>query len=209
MANNYKIYYNESYLLISNDRGQMNENFTKSIIGEEDVSNFLRNPIFYSETATKTENIFLYTERPDWVMNFIRKNSKVVIAAGGLVFNEKDELLIIHRKGKWDIAKGKIDEGEQIIKAAEREVEEETGVKIERIIDDPYITYHAYILKGKNCLKETSWYEMKAVPGQTKLVPQAEEGITDVRWVKKSDLQKYEAEAHPLVRDLIKAHYPM
>src|SRR5690348_7930937 len=34
----------------------------------------------------------------------------IIIAAGGLVQTEKDQFLLIFRKGKWDLPKGKLDE---------------------------------------------------------------------------------------------------
>jgi 8-oxo-dGTP pyrophosphatase MutT (NUDIX family) len=37
---------------------------------------------------------------------------KTIVAAGGLVFNENKELLMIYRRSKWDLPKGKLDEGE-------------------------------------------------------------------------------------------------
>ena len=52
-----------------------------------------------------------------------------VIAAGGLVTNDKNELLIMFRRGKWDLPKGKLDEGETIEACALREVREETGIE--------------------------------------------------------------------------------
>ena len=51
-----------------------------------------------------------------------------IIAAGGLVTNENNELLMIFRRGKWDLPKGKLDKGETIEECAIREVEEETGI---------------------------------------------------------------------------------
>ena len=130
----------------------------------------------------------------------------IVIAGGGIVTNEFDELLLIFRRGKWDMAKGKIELNEKIIDGAVREVEEETGVKIESVNEKPCITYHAYKLKGKNSLKETSWFEMKAKPGQTKLTPQTEEDIEEVRWVKKSDLKNYRDNSFLLIWDLLEPY---
>ena len=40
--------------------------------------------------------------------------AKKIIAAGGLVFNDNNELLMIFRRGKWDLPKGKLDEYETI-----------------------------------------------------------------------------------------------
>ena len=53
----------------------------------------------------------------------------MIQAAGGLVNNEKDEILMIFRRGKWDLPKGKLDKGETLEECAVREVEEETGLK--------------------------------------------------------------------------------
>lgn len=207
MSQNFKIYYDDSFLLISDDRAQMNENFTKIISGEGDIGAFLQRPVFYQPNPVEHERILLFTEKPDWVMDMLRKHAKVIKAGGGLVFNENDELLMIHRKGKWDLPKGKPDGDEKIVKTATREVEEETGVKIESVIEEPYTTYHAYILKEKDCLKETTWFEMTAKPGQNILTPQQEEGIDEVRWVKKGDLKDYEEGAFPLIRELIRVYY--
>src|SRR5436190_23606499 len=45
-----------------------------------------------------------------------------VEAAGGLVYNENGDVLMIFRKGKWDLPKGKLDDGEDIASCAVREV---------------------------------------------------------------------------------------
>src|SRR5687768_2564827 len=55
-----------------------------------------------------------------------QKKFTPVLAAGGLVQNEKEELLMIYRKGKWDLPKGKLDKNEKLEDCALREVMEET-----------------------------------------------------------------------------------
>jgi 8-oxo-dGTP pyrophosphatase MutT (NUDIX family) len=134
--------------------------------------------------------------------NFL-ENMDIVVAGGGIVSNENDELLLIFRRGKWDLPKGKIELREEIVDGAVREVEEETGVRVEPVTGKAIITYHAYKMKGKNCIKETSWFAMKAKPGQKNLVPQTEEDIEDVRWVKKEDLLHYKEGAYLLIWDLL------
>ena len=57
------------------------------------------------------------------------KNFTLVQAAGGLVINEKGEALMIFRRGKWDLPKGKLDKGESLEDCAIREVREETNLK--------------------------------------------------------------------------------
>ena len=57
------------------------------------------------------------------------KNSVFIQAGGGLVENEKGEILFMFRKGKWDLPKGKLDPGESYESCALREVQEETGYR--------------------------------------------------------------------------------
>jgi len=48
---------------------------------------------------------------------------KTVPAGGGLVLNDKEQILFIFRRGSWDLPKGKIDSGETKKEAAIREVD--------------------------------------------------------------------------------------
>ena len=116
---------------------------------------------------------------------------KTIIAAGGLVYNEKDELLMIFRRGKWDLPKGKLDEGETIEDCAVREVIEETGLTTVIRGDLIGITYHQYFDKWINeeVIKETHWYRMEA-PGDQKLTPQTEEDIEIIKWVDRTGLEE-------------------
>ncbi len=109
---------------------------------------------------------------------------KIIEAAGGVVTNEgahRGEVLVMFRRGSWDLPKGKIDEGETPEIAALREVEEETGVKGVSLGKKLGDTYHTYEQKGKRILKKTHWYEMTTPHNE--LTPQIEEDITDLAWV--------------------------
>lgn len=116
-------------------------------------------------------------------------------AAGGVVKNEKGEILFINRRGKWDLPKGKVDKNEELGMRNEefirveaiREVKEETGLVEVEVVRKLQPTYHIYHEKGKQILKETCWFEMLA-SGDQKLVPQTEEEITEVRWFKPEEL---------------------
>ncbi|MEO8819881.1 MAG: NUDIX hydrolase [Ginsengibacter sp.] len=126
------------------------------------------------------------------------KHFHLIKAAGGLVKNKNQEILMIFRRGKWDLPKGKLDEGETIEQCAKREVEEETGVHKLTIIKPLTITYHTYNLFGKHNLKETHWYLMNA-DGDEKLIPQTEEEITEIVWAKKEELSKYLGNTFPTI----------
>jgi ADP-ribose pyrophosphatase YjhB (NUDIX family) len=130
------------------------------------------------------------------------KHFQVIVAAGGVVENEKGEILMIFRRGKWDLPKGKIDEGETLEECAVREVEEETGLKNIALGDKIITTYHKYDQFGKHILKESHWYNMKCNSEQ-KLVPQTEEDITDIKWITKTDLEKYASETYQTILEVL------
>ncbi|HNW67487.1 MAG TPA: NUDIX domain-containing protein, partial [Bacteroidales bacterium] len=72
------------------------------------------------------------------------QNYEYMCAAGGVVVNDNDEILMIFRKNRWDFPKGKVENGEPISVAAQREVNEETGVNATIIDDIPLSTFHLY-----------------------------------------------------------------
>ena len=132
---------------------------------------------------------------------------KKIIAAGGLVFNEAGELLMIYRRGYWDLPKGKLDKGETIEHCAVREVEEETGLTHIQLKDLIGITKHEYYdeYANRDVVKEAHWYEMK-VTGNQKLIPQEEEDITDIKWVSMKDLKTYLTDTYPNIKEIIQKY---
>jgi len=123
-------------------------------------------------------------------------------AAGGIVFNEKNEVLLIKRMGKWDLPKGKIDGEESEADAAIREVEEECGIgklKIEMKIAE---SFHTYKMHNHRFLKITHWFKMHTSDNK-KLVPQLEEQITEAVWYKWEKLDVNELDTYFSIRDLL------
>ncbi len=130
------------------------------------------------------------------------KKFTIVQAAGGVVQNEKKQLLFIFRRGKWDLPKGKLDKGESLEECAVREVEEETGLTKIQLIAPLLITYHTYHEGSKYVLKESHWYRMKAA-GNQNLVPQTDEGIVEIKWVTPKDAPSYFPDSFLSVIDVI------
>ena len=110
----------------------------------------------------------------------------LIHAAGGIVTDENDDILMIFRYGCWDFPKGKVEKGEDWETAAVREVEEETGLHNISLQNPLPNTYHTYILHDTPILKITHWYAMQA-PAQS-LVPQTEEDISQAVWVARSEV---------------------
>jgi 8-oxo-dGTP pyrophosphatase MutT (NUDIX family) len=130
------------------------------------------------------------------------KHFTQVTAAGGLVENEKGEILLIFRRGKWDLPKGKLDKGETLEQCAVREVMEETGLTNVELKKPLTITYHTYDEFGKHILKDSHWFKMKVNGAQT-LTPQTEEDISELKWVKKKELSNYMNNTFPSVKDVL------
>ena len=91
----------------------------------------------------------LYHKNEEKLERFLRKKLPVVEAAGGLVYNNKREILFIYRNGKWDIPKGRIEKNESHQEAAVREVEEETGIEGLEVKKFLTTTYHVFKRNGK------------------------------------------------------------
>ena len=71
--------------------------------------------------------LFEGEDEPSAFFNALREGYRSEVAAGGLVFNAHEELLMIERWDRWDLPKGKVEKGESLPDAAWREVEEETA----------------------------------------------------------------------------------
>lgn len=175
----YKIYINGTPLFLTSTKDFSNlklagDNFIKMrYVGKK---KFLHNYIDLLEKNTSFDAIVLHTPDLEKLWNHFYSIFKIIEAAGGIVKNEKEEILMIHRLGYWDLPKGKIEKGESREEAAVREVQEETGVQNIDLQNLIHTTYHTYeSKKGKKILKVSYWYIMKT--SDTDLTPQAEEGI--------------------------------
>jgi ADP-ribose pyrophosphatase YjhB (NUDIX family) len=121
------------------------------------------------------------------VKDFVKDQFKIIKASGGLV-KKGDKILMMFRLKKWDLPKGKLKKGEDSIKGAKREVEEECNIKVE-VREKLCSTWHTYIRKDRRILKKTDWYIMNCLD-DSNMRPQIEEFIEEVRWMKKDEVQK-------------------
>ena len=129
---------------------------------------------------------------------------KKIIAGGGVVVNENNQVLFIYRRKKWDLPKGKLDPGEDIKACAIREVMEETGIRNLTIGKLIIVTTHSYEEKGLNMQKETHWFEMKASTVDNPiLTPQLEEDIEKIEWVSLENLEEYLSETYTSIQQVL------
>ncbi len=198
----YEIYINEKPLIIISDDKVKNFRNKDNILLAKYAGKpkFLLNYIDMMEKGTKFDKVVLYDKDAKNIYRDLKTIASPVKAAGGIVFNNKHELLVIFRKGFWDLPKGHIHKNEKKKDAGVREVMEETGLENIEVFNKAGKTYHIYKNKTRH-LKISYWYFMKG--NQDFLTPQKEEDILEAKWVDPDDfLQSYEMYAS--IRKLLK-----
>lgn len=201
---NYKIYFGEKPFYISN---QLDEN--TQLLATEPNTLLLEmatdDQIKLAALDLHNDSIgavIILTEIHEKTFGIFSEDFVMIDAGGGLVKNENEEYLFIHRRGKWDLPKGKLDTGETIEQCAVREVQEETGLQQVSVTGPIQNTYHVYEEKEKLILKKSYWYAMET-SGSQALTPQAEEDISEVVWLKKEDWNKVLDNTYPSVKDVL------
>ncbi len=132
-------------------------------------------------------------------------NYELIEAAGGIVENELDEVLLIYRKGRWDLPKGKMEVGETEMIAAKREVMEECGLTAVEVKAKLITTYHTFFLPQKNVMKISHWYMMSSSSTE-KIKPQLEEDITDIKWFGRATLDIEKLDTYPSIYNVLQLY---
>tara|TARA_X000000368_G_scaffold384763_1_gene343586 strand:- start:868 stop:1293 length:426 start_codon:yes stop_codon:yes gene_type:complete len=104
-------------------------------------------------------------------------SSPLVLAAGGCIYNDLGEVLLVHRPkyDDWSFPKGKLDKGESLEECALREVFEETGFTCE--LQDFIGTVAYQDRKGRQ--KEVHYWQMAVKEGFF----QVNSEVDDICWV--------------------------
>lgn len=132
-------------------------------------------------TTSDLDSILIYIDSDfKTFLNRLKKSFAYIEAAGGFI-QKGNEFLFIHRHGRWDLPKGKLEKEETVEAAAIRECEEECGIQDLSITGPLPSTFHIYPYKNGHALKQTYWFYMYTTYAQ-QLTPQLEEDIDEVRW---------------------------
>lgn len=170
----------------------------------DQIDNLLK--LMTDKKLKKVHSIFISSRDKTKLTDYLKSKFKVVMAAGGVVERE-GELLLIYRKKKWDLPKGKLDPGESIEECAMREVEEETGVKV-TLGKEITGVWHTYISNKKYILKKTYWYAMEC-RDESKMKPQKEEGIKKAEWMTLEDVRKSLHDSYRSIRYVMQEYIKM
>ena len=203
-----KIFFNDKPLFLCNDvtaELQPYVHHDDAVFIDELNLHTVKSMIHEMQDASIHAGVFFHHDLEELKTMFFKKFTPVK-AAGGFVLNQNKEVLMMFRRGKWDLPKGKMDKKESFEECAIRETEEETGLKNITLIAPLITTYHTYHEGTRYILKETKWFRMK-VSDEQKLIPQAEEQITKLEWVEKNNLTNYLQNSFSSVKDVLEAGF--
>lgn len=198
-----KIFINEHPLVISDDSEDLFRLKNLRLMDDDDKAmltavEMLEN----SDRSLSNFGIFIPTVDEKETFNRFKNNYKEIQAAGGVVLNDSEDVLLIKRQGKWDLPKGKKDDEERIEDAAVREVMEECGVQKLNLGEFITKSFHTYQLEGERVLKTTYWYFMH-LDHHEDFKPQEEENITEVEWFKIKQINLEKLDTYNSIRDVL------
>lgn len=176
---------------------------TDFVIPSEEVASLTRAKILnFFEIHN---SIRVLSDDPEEAFRRFGEEFTPIEAAGGVVVNGRGEWLMIRRNNRWDLPKGHVEAGESFDRCAEREIEEETGVKA-AVLRPLCDTWHAYFFPKTQRweLKRTHWYLLRSTE-RGELKPQTEEGIVEVAWCTPNDVEHYLKESYPTIRRVVEA----
>ena len=202
-----KIFVDESPIYITDElstelRKKSNDNNVLFITDENEI---IIDPILAALKTDKKEVIIL-VDKIEKAKALFLTHLTIIEAAGGIVQNEKKEILFIFRRGKWDLPKGKIENNETPEISAAREIEEETGVTnliLKRKIGE---TYHIYEENKAMILKTSHWFYFLSNEQQD-IKAQTEEDITKVKWIHTRNIKEPMANTYQNIKDILSVFF--
>ncbi len=203
----YKVFINEKEIILT-DRlpAKPASNFSSATIkNKKDFNN--RVEFFLNNLYKEADLYYFLNKDPEKLLSYLKDYTKYIEAAGGLVKNPQNEILLIYRYGKWDLPKGKKEPNESPETTAKREVIEECGIGSLSILNPLISTYHMYTLSPAQwVLKKTFWYLMHSGDWQNP-TPQVEENISKVIWVNPHKINDYLSNTYGSIRMLIETYF--
>ena len=193
----YKVFYNNNFLLISDKSTKCNACLPINIIDISFINEFTNDNI--------DKNYIFITNNISKSVEQLKKHLNYIKAAGGLVVNNKKEILLIKHYNVWDLPKGWIEKNEQETTCALREVNEECGITKHKITNKLTDTFHIYKYNNSLNLKHTVWFLMNYNNNEI-LKPQIEEDISEIKWVKISDLPQYYNNMYLSIIDILQKY---
>lgn len=200
---NRKIYFKDKYIEFSDTILQFAQNQSIKVYNTIENDLVFKNIINEFIEDSNLKSLGLLNQDFDSILKRLKKHFYYIEAAGGFIEKEK-EFLCIHRLGRWDLPKGKLEKDETIEAAAIRECEEESGVRKLKIVRPLSSTFHIYSYKQGFALKQSYWFYMHT-DYDKKLIAQTEEHIDKVKWFTKKEIESQVLDdTYYTIRDVIR-----
>lgn len=110
---------------------------------------------------------------------------RIEISAGGVIYKKRDHkfeiLLLKDKNGNWTFPKGLVEDNEDRVRTAQREIEEEVGLKKVKFVCELSPIGYWYKWQG-DLIKKTVYYFLFETSGEEIPKPETEEGIKEVKW---------------------------
>ena len=109
-------------------------------------------------------------------------------SAGGVVTNEEGKVLVVSQRGtSWSLPKGHIDDGENALAAAKREIYEESGIRdLELVRELGSYERHKIGVNGGDDRSELKVITMFLFRTREKSLKPVDPDNPEARWVEKS-----------------------
>ena len=112
---------------------------------------------------------------------------KKTISAGGVVLNKNGQVLVVSQHGtSWSLPKGHVEEGEEIVVTARREITEESGISDLKLIKE-LGSYERPRLQDPTEIKTIHMFLFRT--NQVDLKP-VDSNNPEARWVNKEEVEK-------------------
>ena len=201
----YKIYINEVEVILKPSSSVTLDDTVSSVsvvVKYTGNKKHLLDYINILEKSLKSEKLIIHHEDYLKLKADFKSHFSEIEAAGGLVFNEKNEFLFIFRSGSWDLPKGRIENNETKKDAAMREITEETGIKKLTVLEKLMITRHTFRSNvGKRIIKKSHWYLLETKKQSP--VPQTDEDIEKAEWMTMEKFFSKKRKIYPNILDVI------
>lgn len=112
---------------------------------------------------------------------------------------------MIYRQKKWDLPKGKKENGETSKDTAVREVEEECNISV-RLGRKICTTWHTYTMNKNSMLKRTRWYAMELLD-DSRMRPSVEEDIEEAKWMSQKEVYHALENSYNSIRFVFERYY--
>ncbi len=200
----YTIFINDRPFIITADRDYLINDRSLLHYYSDDLAAITKMSLDFLN-SNKSKGLVLHASNEVKAFETFSSNYIIVEAAGGVVENELSQLLMIYRKGRWDLPKGRIEKEETEALAARREVMEECGLVNVELRSKLTTTYHTFFMPQRNVLKISHWYNMFC-PSTDKLKPQTEEDITEIKWYVKSLLDVKKLDTYNSIHQVLELY---